>query len=84
MKRPEPTREVQPIVPRPGVEVVYKRFSRLPNGGIICTVSYVESKNLTPEPEKRKALLVRIVGVFTRFRGALSEQLRRLRARIAV
>ena len=84
MKRPEPTREVQPIAPRPGVEVVYKRFSRLPQGGIICTVSYLESKKIPPEPEKKRTLLVRITAVLTRFRGALGEQLRRLRARIAV
>jgi hypothetical protein len=80
MERSQPTREILPLTPKPGVEVVYKRFSRLPEGGIVCTVSYVESKKKIPVPIPKKTLLVRIADVFSRVRMALSAKLSRLRA----
>jgi hypothetical protein len=84
MKRSQPTREVLPVKPKPGVEVVYKRFSRLPEGGIVCTVSYLESKKLVPPPEEKKTFLVRIVGVLSWFRRALGFRFSRFRARKAL
>jgi hypothetical protein len=60
-----------PVTPKPGVEIVYKRFSRLPRGGIVCTVSYLKSKEPIPAPAKRETLWVRITGVLSRFRGAM-------------
>jgi hypothetical protein len=70
-----------PVTPRPGVEVIYKRFSRLPQGGIVCTISYLESKRPIPKPIKKKTLLVRIVGVLSRWRGAMWARLQRFRAK---
>jgi hypothetical protein len=80
MRRSEPTRELLPTTPRPGVEVVYKRFSRLPQGAIVCTVSYLESKKPVSEPVRKKTLLLRIVGVWNRLRGGVRARLSRLRA----
>jgi hypothetical protein len=80
MKRSEPIHEALPVKPKPGVEVVYKRFSRLPEGGIVCTVSYLESKKQVPQPVKNKTLLVRIIAVLIRMRGALGTRLSRFRA----
>jgi len=80
MKRPEPIRELLPVTPKQGVTVVYKRFSRLPQGGIVCTVSYLESKKPVARQEKKKTLLVRIVSVLSWFRGALGIRLSRFRA----
>jgi hypothetical protein len=78
MKRSEPTREILPVTPKPGLELVYKRFSRLSQGGIVCTVSYLESKKPIQAPAGKMKLLIRIAGVLNRFRGAVEAQLRKL------
>ena len=80
MKRPEPIREMLPVTPKPGAEVVYKRFSRLPQGAIVCTVSYLESKKPIPEPARKKTFLLKVAGIWSKIRGTVWARLRRLKA----
>jgi hypothetical protein len=84
MKRSQPIREILPVRPKQGVEVVYKRFSRLPLGGVVCTISYLESKKPAPKPEKKQTFLLKIAGILSRFRIVLGARLSRLRAKKAL
>jgi hypothetical protein len=84
MKRTQPNRAVLPAKPRPGVEVVFKKISHIPHGGIICTVSYLESKRPAVAPPQKQTLLIRFVGVLGRIRSAIRARLGGLRAMIGV
>jgi hypothetical protein len=82
MKPTQPNRAVLPAKPRPGLEVVFKKISHIPQGGIICTVSYLESKRKVIAPVQKQTLLIRFAGVLNRLRSALRARLGGLRAKI--
>jgi hypothetical protein len=82
MKRTQPNRVQLPAKPRPGLEVVYKRISHIHQGGIICTVSYLESKRSAIAPLRKPSLLIRFAGVVRRIRSAIGARLLGLRSRI--
>jgi hypothetical protein len=84
MKRTPPTRAVLPAKPRPGLEMVFKKISHVPNGGIICTVSYLESERPAVAPSPKQALLVRFAGVLSRIRRVIGTRISGLRAKIGV
>ena len=71
MKRTQPNRAVLPAKAKPGLEVVFKKISHIPRGGIICTVSYLESKRPVIAPAPRQTLLIRFAGVLGRLRKAI-------------
>jgi hypothetical protein len=82
MKPTQPNRTTLPARPRPGLEVVFKKISHIPRGGIICTVSYLESKRPVIVPVQKQTLLIRFAGVLSRLRSALRASLGGLRAKI--
>jgi hypothetical protein len=84
MKRIEPNRAVLRAKPRPGLEVVFKKISHIPRGGIICTVSYLESKRPVIALPPRQTLLIRFAGVLSKIRRAIGARLVGLRTRIGV
>jgi hypothetical protein len=84
MKPTHPNRAGVPAKPRPGLEVVFKRISHIPQGGIICTVSYLESKRPVIVPAQKQTLLIRFAAVLSRLRSALRARLGGLRAKIGV
>jgi hypothetical protein len=84
MKPTQPNRAELPVKPRPGLEVVYKRISHVPRGGIICTVTYLESKRPAIAPPRKQSLLIRVAGAVRRIRTALGARLVGLRTRIGV
>jgi hypothetical protein len=84
MKPTQPKRAALPVRPRPGLEVVFKKIAHIPQGGIICTVSYLESKRTVIAPAPKKTLLMQFSGVLSRLRSALRARLGGLRARIGV
>jgi hypothetical protein len=87
MKRTQPKRTVLPAIPKPGAEVVFRKISHIPHGGIVYTVSYLES-NQSDQPQAKKrpffvkkgSFLFRFVSVLSRIRGVLGHKLSRLRA----
>jgi hypothetical protein len=84
MKPTQPNRAAVPAKPRPGLEVVFKKISHIPHGGMICTVSYLESKRSVIVPVQKKTLLTRFAGVLSRLRSAIRARLGGLRAMIGV
>lgn len=84
MRPTQPNRAALPTKPRPGLEVVFKKISHIPQGGIICTVSYLESKRPVITPAPKKTLLIQFAGVLGRLRSALRARLGGLRAKIGV
>jgi hypothetical protein len=84
MKRTQPNRAELPARPRPGLEVVFKKISHIPRGGIICTVSYLESTKREIAPVKKQTLFVRFAGALGRLRLAMETRLNGLRGKIGV
>jgi len=57
VKRSAPKRAVLPAIPKPGAQVVFKKVSHIPRGGIVCTISYLKSsKNFKLQAKKRRFL----------------------------
>jgi hypothetical protein len=84
MRPTQPNRVALPVIPRPGAEVVYKKISSLPPGGIICTVTYLESANALDFPVKKRRFLSKFEAILGRFRGIFQEKLERLRGNKAL
>jgi hypothetical protein len=68
MSRSEPKRMGLPVIQRPGSEIVYKRISRMTEGGIVCTVSYLKAAKPAELPAGK-----------TTIRGKMSQMLSRAR-----
>jgi hypothetical protein len=72
---------VLPVIPRPGAEVIYKRISRIPHGGIICTVSYLKTSKPLDVPVKKRRMFSGFASILSRFRGVFRAKLSRFGAK---
>jgi hypothetical protein len=84
VKQSEPKRAVRPAIAKPGTQVVFKKVSHIPPGGIVCTVSYLKSsENFELQAPKRR-FLGEFMRILSRFRGVLIAKLGRFAAKWTV
>jgi hypothetical protein len=81
MKRTQANREVLPVASRPEAEIVFKRVTPFPKGGMVCTVSYLRSTKPVVSPAPKQHFLFQFARIFSRIRSGLAAKLGSLRAR---
>jgi hypothetical protein len=77
MKQSEPKRAIRPVIPKPGTQVVFKKISQIPHGGIVCTVSYLKSTKTFESRILKRSFVDECGRILSRFRGILMAKLGR-------